>query len=954
MNRLFTISTFIVSFLTILFFGKLTAFSQNGVQHETVVVDLMAYQPFEFRLQLMDALNKTENLHYTLGRVPGEIMVFSNDSDKTEVDIQAGFEQLQDDIQLSNGRLSKEELGEIYRDLKADIGIEFVECAMGDRGTRGENCINAEPICTTDIFTFPAGVNSTAEIGPYYACLASQPNPAWFYLRISVEGPLDITMSSSPAEDIDFICWGPFDDAVTPCSGGLTSSAVVDCSYLPGSVETCNLSNAQLNKYYILMITNYSNIACDITVQKTGGSGATDCSILPQICASNSPVCVTDQLDLFAEYINNASYLWTGPNGFSSTLQNPSIPNIDISSAGTYSLVISRDEIQLDSVTTQVVVDPVTLPDFTFNEVCRGEPTFFTDASVVDPPSIQITEWLWDFGDGNTSTGQNQQHVYQSAGTFQVTLTTSTATGLCTRSMVKSVLVKMKPDVSAGVDMSVPHNWFATLNATATGGSGDYTYLWEPQSLVVSPNNSQTNTIPLVTSTLFNLTVTDNFQGCVATDDVLVNVTGSPFEVVATANPESICPGDFSQLHANAQGGSSNYTYSWVSDPAGFSSTVADPIVFPEQTTTYSVTVFDGQNTLVSDVMVEQNVATIADAGGDISIAYGETTVLYGAVSGGSGTYSVDWQPANLLVDNSVLQPTTLNLVSSELFSLTVTDMASGCENVDQMLVTVSGGALSVTIAASPEIICQGQSSQLSAFGSGGSGNYSYQWTTNPPSSWSSTSQSPMVSPESTTVYQLEMSDGYVNVVEQLSVEVIPLPEFSIQAEDYVSVHDTIYVCVHDSVWLDAGPGYQYLWMNGSTNQMQLANAIGGWEQIQLWSVEITDTVSGCQNSDELTIVFDYLTCTMGTSEVLPITSLVSVYPNPTQGSFTIGYHASCHFSTLRLFSANGEELMTLKIDISNEEYQQLVIDVSSYEKGVYILQLQGNESVVNKMLIKR
>lgn len=51
----------------------------------------------------------------------------------------------------------------------------------------------------------------------------------------------------------------------------------------------------------------------------------------------------------------------------------------------------------------------------------------FTDLSIGDP-----SNWIWDFGDGNTSTLQNPEHTYESQGVYQVCLTISTPDGACT------------------------------------------------------------------------------------------------------------------------------------------------------------------------------------------------------------------------------------------------------------------------------------------------------------------------------------------------------------------------------------------------------------------------------------------------------------------------------------------------------------------------------------------
>ena len=75
----------------------------------------------------------------------------------------------------------------------------------------------------------------------------------------------------------------------------------------------------------------------------------------------------------------------------------------------------------------------------------------------------------------------------------------------------------------------------------------------------------------------------------------------------ASASPEELCEGDGTQLNAVPVGGSGSYTYTWTSDPAGFNSSIQNPLAFPEENTTYYVEVSDGANTANADVSVTVN-----------------------------------------------------------------------------------------------------------------------------------------------------------------------------------------------------------------------------------------------------------------------------------------------------------------------------------------------------------
>ncbi len=56
---------------------------------------------------------------------------------------------------------------------------------------------------------------------------------------------------------------------------------------------------------------------------------------------SNSPVCEGGVLELYCD-VNGATYSWTGPNGFTSSLQNPTITGVTPAASGTYTVVVTN------------------------------------------------------------------------------------------------------------------------------------------------------------------------------------------------------------------------------------------------------------------------------------------------------------------------------------------------------------------------------------------------------------------------------------------------------------------------------------------------------------------------------------------------------------------------------------------------------------------------------------
>jgi hypothetical protein len=82
---------------------------------------------------------------------------------------------------------------------------------------------------------------------------------------------------------------------------------------------------------------------------------------------------------------------------------------------------------------------------------------------------------------------------------------------------------------------------------------------------------------------------------------------------------------------------------------------------------------------------------------------------------------------------------------------------------------------LSLQVIANPPTICAGESSQLYAMPSGGSGIYTYEWTSNP-AGFTSTESDPIVNPMENTTYFVDVNDGQDVISGSTTVVVNPLP----------------------------------------------------------------------------------------------------------------------------------------------------------------------------------
>jgi len=188
--------------------------------------------------------------------------------------------------------------------------------AVGDDG--------ADPFCSSTGIVFPNCNSANAdcvrdsEIGPNYGCLLTQPFPAWYYLQIDNTGDLTFRISQTTNEDgtgglldVDYICYGPFPDPVSPCTAQLTAGNTVACSYLPDAVEVMNIPGATNGEFYLVLITNFSETPGFINFEQTSGAGSTDCSILEAALGPNQDICGTDPVILDGTSDGAIRYEWS-------------------------------------------------------------------------------------------------------------------------------------------------------------------------------------------------------------------------------------------------------------------------------------------------------------------------------------------------------------------------------------------------------------------------------------------------------------------------------------------------------------------------------------------------------------------------------------------------------------------------------------------------------------------
>ncbi len=551
-------------------------------------------------------------------------------------------------------------------------------------------------------------------------------------------------------------------------------------------LEQTNVQNPQTTDLYsttlyTLTVTDMnSNCISEPDSVLVSVSGST---LSISLSASSTEVCTGDHLQLLAIASGGSgeySYNWhSAPGGFSSAIFNPSAFPVETT---TYFVTVSDGSVQTtDSL--EVVVNP--LPQsFTVGGggfYCLGDDGVDINLSGSETGVYYILNHNGIATD-NILSGTGSELIFEDITTEgSYTIEAYYNEQACHANMQSYVVVGSsgRPTAFAGADQIISYNNSAQLEAHGFGGSGYYNYQWNPVDMVDNSAVSGTSSINLEQSQIFMITVTDQQSGCSsAPDSITVSVSGGALEAHAWCDRYEICSGEEIQLYALGSGGSGSYTYSWSSNPSGLTSYDYNPTVRPLTTTTYEVTVNDGTDQASKEIQIIVNESPVIDAGSDRYIPYGNSVELQATVSGGDGEYSYLWNPQALIAENAnTLAVNTVNLYQSINFNVTVTD-GNNCTGVpDTVRVNVQQeNDLQLAVTALPENICKGSEVYLYALPSGGSGNYSFTWSSSPEGFTSDQFAAYTIVNENTT-FTVEVSDGEHSIEKNIEVTIHELPK---------------------------------------------------------------------------------------------------------------------------------------------------------------------------------
>ncbi len=451
------------------------------------------------------------------------------------------------------------------------------------------------------------------------------------------------------------------------------------------------------------------------------------------VATSNTPVCGGSALNLTGTTNIGTTFSWTGPNGFTSTSQNPSISNPTSAVAGTYAFTASLNGCSATGNTVVAFISgPTSVTGGSNATICYNTSTTLAGSAVA--PNVNVTgsqTFTWQgsgndggaLGNGNSVTGTTTglptgSTITSITYTTAVRYTSYTGTSYCGNYWNANLLVN---NASIGSACGVSNISYSGLNGAAA--------------------NNQTFKLQVVDADLFNdlnyvtLTVVVNYQYPAPAPITYAWSPSTGLSNAAISNPVATL--------------TSIATYTMTATSNGCS-VAASPITITVRPQFTSGAIATTGETICSGGTPSQIGSSTAASGGDNSITYSWRSSADGYVAAISGATSATYTPPAGLTSTT----------SYRRYAIDNTCNLTPTVSTGTWTVTVNSVPTAGTIASS-QIICSGTAPSLFTSSSNGTGTgaVSYEWQTNASGSYatigseiSSTYQAPVLS--ATTSYQ--------------------------------------------------------------------------------------------------------------------------------------------------------------------------------------------------------
>ncbi|MCC7245692.1 MAG: hypothetical protein IT269_08445 [Saprospiraceae bacterium] len=523
----------------------------------------------------------------------------------------------------------------------------------------------------------------------------------------------------------------------------------------------------------------------------------------------------------------NVTYLWSGPNQFTSNQQNPTV-TLD----GTYTLVVTGLNACTAS-TTAIVAENTLSPDVTL----AGAGTITCDVTSLDLTSVIATTGatgIWTLPNGQTSTQSNLTVSQDGVYTYTVT-----APNGCISAPTLTVLENTQaPQAVIAAGGQIDCN-FPTIEITSSTSTSGVSYAWSGPGGYTS---SAQNPNDISNSGTYTVVITDLVNGCSST--ATASVTQDPTVPDLAVQVDSLtCAATAVTLNTTTL--TPSVTFLW-NGPNGFTSTQEDPSVTEPGTYTLVATASSGCTSLfTSNVTQNVNLPGVSAQGDTITCFVTTANIVSNSQAQGA-TYL--WSGPGGFTSASP----SATVTATGNYTIVVTG-TNGCTSSAVAVVTPDASIPSVSMTVG-ELTCAITSIQLTA-NSINTPQATWTWSGPGINASNQNQQNPIVTMPGAYSVTATAPNGCKNNTGDVVTADVAEPAVDLDEPDMLN-------CTTNQVGLAANitvPGtYTYVWstqngsiLSGGTSSTPTVSQAG------LYQVLVTNTDNGCISTSSVAVTVD-------------------------------------------------------------------------------------------------
>ncbi|MEO0731960.1 MAG: PKD domain-containing protein, partial [Bacteroidota bacterium] len=606
-----------------------------------------------------------------------------------------------------------------------------------------------------------------------------------------------------------------------------------------------------------LLVAEAPNGCTDTIVFNVSG-GPVDVAVPDTVlnCASDGITVGATNLDANDEL----SYTWAPASLFDPATINAATPTF-IGGPGEYAVsvtVTNQYNCETTEEVTIVLIDDTGELAFDAAVDCDGETVRFTNNSTVD------FGFVYNFGDGTTSTDASPTHVYATPGTYTVTLDLVYDDQTCLTSFTQEVTTfeaVLEADLSATLgdcDNGTTTISFADNSLNATGA--DLTYAWIFTGALPATSDAENPTVTVTESgTVGARLIVSSADGCQSQLDTNITVN---LAVVNLSEEIIICPGEEAALNAGALDG---LTYTWSPAP-DFDPNEPNPVTGTPGT--YVVTVTSDAAALncenvdtVTLIVADPIGLTVNGPNGPITGEPGEIELPTQQTCGDPIDLTVDLAVDNDVtvvytdLDGNVLgngNTFTVNPTGRDTIVITATDQF-GCPEVDTVVIINNQVDAGIDVGAEGFNFCSATDTVVTVMNFDPDDELTYAWEAN------DIIQGDLDGP---TVDIISQAEGTVELTVMVTNQfgcdttiTVPIVATPFTPNQY---EDAIQPCYDDGFMVSGGAaveGYVYEWEpSDNLDLTDPANPIGFFTEDGDLTVTITDPATGCSSKQTIAV----------------------------------------------------------------------------------------------------